>query len=284
MLMDPFSSPHHHHDHCHHHEDQEEDDQTSSSSDLQQFHHHHHHNNNSIQIRQLLIRCAHFISQSDFLSAHRLLSILSSNSSLYGDSNERLIHYFSTSLSHCIPSTSTNSSSSSSLVKIDDDDEQKKIQSCYLSLNQITPFIRFSHLTANQAILEAVDQEKECGIHVVDFDIMHGVQWPPLMQALAERFPSPLLRITATGRDLNFLHKTGDRLSKFALSLGLRFHFHPLLLLHDHDHHRLIPAALTLFPDEALAVNCVLYLHRYSNHYSTQKLELVSTRIINKCV
>ncbi|KAG6577566.1 Scarecrow-like protein 18, partial [Cucurbita argyrosperma subsp. sororia] len=201
------------------------------------------------QMRQLLIRCAHFISQSDFLSAHRFLSIISSNSSPYGDATQRLLHYFSSSLSHHLPC----SSSSSSL-------QQDGLQSCYLSLNQITPFIRFCHLTANQAILEAIE---DCGmVHVVDFDIIHGVQWPPLMQALAERFASPMLRITAIGLDLTSLLKTGDRLSKFAHSLGLRFHFHPLLLLNDHDVDRLVPAALTLFPDEALAVNCVLYLHR----------------------
>ncbi|KAG7015618.1 Scarecrow-like protein 18, partial [Cucurbita argyrosperma subsp. argyrosperma] len=174
------------------------------------------------QMRQLLIRCAHFISQSDFLSAHRFLSIISSNSSPYGDATQRLLHYFSSSLSHHLPC----SSSSSSL-------QQDGLQSCYLSLNQITPFIRFCHLTANQAILEAIE---DCGmVHVVDFDIIHGVQWPPLMQALAERFASPMLRITAIGLDLTSLLKTGDRLSKFAHSLGLRFHFHPLLLLNDHD-------------------------------------------------
>ncbi|CAK9321695.1 unnamed protein product [Citrullus colocynthis] len=242
MLMDPsFNSSHQEQQ-----QEQQEQDQEITTS------------NHSFQMRQLLIRCAHFISQSDFLSAHHLLSILSSNSSPYGDSTERLLHYFSSSLSHRLPSNS-------SFVHHhhhhhQDNDDESRIQSCYLSLNQITPFIRFTHLTANQAILEGIEESGM--IHVLDFDIMHGVQWPPLMQALADRFPSPMLRITATGLDLTFLHKTGDRLSKFAQSLGLRFQFHPLLLLHDRDHHRVIPAALTLFPDEALAVNCVLYLHR----------------------
>ncbi|KAL0550291.1 hypothetical protein IC582_014799 [Cucumis melo] len=235
MLMDPsFNSSHQEH--------QQEQEQQED---------------HCLQMRQLLIRCAHFISQSDFISAHHLLSILSSNSSPYGDSTQRLLHYFSSSLSHLLPSSNYSSSFHHHHHHHHD---IEKIQSCYLSLNQITPFIRFTHLTANQAILEGIEESGM--IHVLDFDIMHGVQWPPLMQALADRFPSPMLRITATGLDLNFLHKTGDRLSKFAQSLGLRFQFHPLLLLHDRDHHRVIPAALTLFPDEALAVNCVLYLHR----------------------
>nr|UWU45091.1 GRAS26 [Betula platyphylla] len=193
---------------------------------------------NAIHMRQLLIRCAELISRSDLSAAHRLVSILSSNSSPYGDSTE-------------------------SNISADTDQPEKALdQSCYLSLNQITPFVRFSHLTANQAILEAIDEGQQA-IHILDFDIMHGLQWPPLMQALAERsYPPPMLRITATGHDLNILHRTGDRLLTFAQSLGLRFQFHPLLLLGNSNDDPVIPPALALLPDEALAVNCVLYLHK----------------------
>ncbi|EEF33169.1 hypothetical protein RCOM_0364340 [Ricinus communis] len=43
----------------------------------------------AIYMRQLLISCAELISQSDFSAAHRLISVLSSSSSPYGDSRER---------------------------------------------------------------------------------------------------------------------------------------------------------------------------------------------------
>ncbi|KAF2293166.1 hypothetical protein GH714_038629 [Hevea brasiliensis] len=185
----------------------------------------------AIHMRQLLNTCAERISQSDFSAAQRLISVLSASSS---------------------PTVTLGRES------------EEALQSCYLSLNQITPFIRFSHLTANQAILEAIEVGQQA-IHIIDFDIMHGVQWPALMQALAERssntlYPPPMLRITGTGHDLNILHRTGDRLFKFAQSLGLKFQFHPLLLLN--NDHSSLPSAITLLPDEALAVNCVLYLHR----------------------
>ncbi|GLT83785.1 hypothetical protein SLE2022_020560 [Rubroshorea leprosula] len=237
----------------------------------------------AIRMRQLLISCAELVSQSDFSSAHRLLS-LCSNASPYGDSTERLVHQFTKALSVRISRLRSNLGSHHqllSMMNINNDpfrpqvtaapnalispittttiNTDDQIQSCYLSLNQITPFIRFSHLTANQAILEAI-QVGQQAIHILDFDIMHGVQWPPLMQSLAERSNPPMLRITGTGHDLNLLHRTGDRLSKFAQSLGLRFHFHPLLLPNNHD-----PAAasnVALHPDEALAVNCIMYLHR----------------------
>ncbi|XP_065859116.1 scarecrow-like protein 18 [Euphorbia lathyris] len=244
----------------------------------------------AIHMRQLLITCAELISQSDFSAAHRLISVLSSSSPPYGDSRERLVHQFVKALSHRLnhcrgggggqpPPQTTTLFMNITLPPPappppppppppPTQQSQEAIQSCYLSLNQITPFIRFSHLTANQAILEAIEIGQP-SIHIIDFDIMHGVQWPPLMQALADRsnnslYSPPMLRITGTGHDLNILHRTGDRLLKFAESLGLRFQFHPLLLLNN-DPSSLalhLPSAITRLPDEALAVNCVFYLHR----------------------
>ncbi|KAJ6359448.1 hypothetical protein OIU76_001055 [Salix suchowensis] len=254
----------------------------------------------AFHMRQLLVSCADLISQSDYSAAKRFFSILSSNSSPYGDSTERLVHQFIRALSLRLnrpgisPSTAPaalvfdnnmvmtsrpcGSTSNDHKMLISYESDQEALRSCYLSLNKITPFIRFCHLTANQAILESIQVGQEA-IHIIDFDIMHGVQWPPLMQALAERSNDtlqspPMLRITGTGQDLNVLHRTGDRLSKFAQSLGLRFHFHPLLLLNN-DPTSLalyLPSAITLLPDEALAVNCVLYLHRFLKDDSRELL------------
>ncbi|KAK6947171.1 Transcription factor GRAS [Dillenia turbinata] len=225
----------------------------------------------ALHMRQLLISCADLISRSDFAAAHRLLSVLSGNSSPFGDSTERLVHAFTKALSLRLnrhtPTTTTpppfitnpmSSTNSGSNI-------EEEVQSSYLSLNQITPFIRFSQLTANQAILEAIEQGQQQAIHILDFDIMHGVQWPPFMQAIADRQPPPFLRITGTGQDTELLRRTGDRLRRFAESLGLNFEFNPVLLL-SNDPHALndlfLPSALQLLPEETLAVNCVLFLHR----------------------
>ncbi|XAR56863.1 hypothetical protein NMG60_11037485 [Bertholletia excelsa] len=211
--------------------------------------------------RQLLISCAELISRGDFASAHRLITILSANSTPYGDSSQRLAHLFTKALSlrlsrSAAPIATAIASSSSN---VGDSDNDAILQSSYLTLNQVTPFIRFSHLTANQAILEAI--EGQPAVHILDFNIMHGVQWPPLMQAMVERRPSPpALRITGTGQDLDVLRRTGDRLAKFAHSLGLRFQFHPLLL-RSHDDPATATTAALLLPGETLAVNCVQYLH-----------------------
>ncbi|KAI3456726.1 hypothetical protein Pfo_013389 [Paulownia fortunei] len=229
-----------------------------------------------IHMRQLLISCAELISRSDLSAAHRLIAILSSNSSPYGDSTERLVHQFTKALSLrlnryaataatttflMIPNPAATTSGSTSNIIAHDlgSNDDALLQSSYLSLNQVTPFIRFSQLTANQAILEAIEGQQ--AIHILDFDIMHGVQWPPLMQAVAERYPPPTLRITGTGNDLELLRRTGDRLAKFAHSLGLRFQFHPIILLTSEDPIS-VTSSVLLLPEETLAVNCVHYLHR----------------------
>ncbi|KAI3828388.1 hypothetical protein L1987_02489 [Smallanthus sonchifolius] len=194
------------------------------SSSCSHNHHNHHHFPPSIYLRRLLLTCAHYISHSDFTAARRITTILSATSSPSGDSSERLIHSFTKALSirlhlhHHPPPT------------LSDD---AILQASYLSLNRITPFVRFCHLTANQAILEVIEQQQQehpQNIHILDFDIMHGVQWPPLMQAIAGLHPPPTLRITATGTNLDILLTTGDRLSKFAHSLDRDKHKLCLLL------------------------------------------------------
>lgn len=259
-------------------------------------------NSPAIHMRQLLISCAELISSSrssDLSAAHRLLTILFTHSTPYGDSTERLVHQFTKALSHrlnrpltdntatpgsnittsAIATTSSPTTTSSAAAAA----ELLLFQSsCYLSLNQVTPFIRFSHLTANQAILDAIEEETNM-IHILDFNIMHGLQWPPFMQAIAERYPPPSLRITGTGTDLQTLTRTGDRLAKFAHSLGLSFQFHPLLV-HDEQLENdpvSVASAIVLFPGETLAVNCVLYLHRLLKERDRLRLFLHRIKSMN---
>ncbi|CDY54362.1 BnaC06g07300D [Brassica napus] len=225
-------------------------------------------------LRRLLFTAADFISQSNVSAAQNILSILTSNSSPYGDSTERLVHLFTKALSVRIglsenAATWTTNEMTSSTVFTS--------SSCYyLWLNQLTPFIRFSHLTANQAILDATETNNGNGaLHILDLDISQGLQWPPLMQALAERSssnpsstPPPSLRITGCGRDVTVLNRTGDRLTRFANSLGLQFQFHTLVIAEEDLAGLLLQIrllALSAVQGESIAVNCVHFLHRFFN-------------------
>ncbi|KAJ0088303.1 hypothetical protein Patl1_31409 [Pistacia atlantica] len=60
-------------------------------------------------------------------------------------------------------------------------ESRKNFEEAFRAFYQLFPYGRFAHFAANAAILEAMPDDAEI-IHVVDFDIGEGVQWPPLIE------------------------------------------------------------------------------------------------------
>eukprot|EP01018_Ginkgo_biloba_P039541 Gb_04433 [translate_table: standard] len=93
-------------------------------------------------------------------------------------------------------------------------------------LHQVYPYIRFAHFTANQFILESI--KKNIKIHIIDFDIVEGLQWAPLMEALKLEGICHEIRTTAIkwakscgAISLSSVEETGRRLSEMAMSMGI---------------------------------------------------------------
>ncbi|CAL5096366.1 unnamed protein product [Urochloa decumbens] len=124
------------------------------------------------------------------------------------------------------------------------------------------PYLNFAYSTANQAILDAFEG---CdSVHVVDFALMQGFQWPPLIHALSKRQGGPpRLRVTgigphpADGRDE--LREVGVRLAEIARSMNVPFCFRGVCV---DQLDGLSKWMLKAVPGEALAFNSVLQLHR----------------------
>ena len=83
-------------------------------------------------------------------------------------------------------------------------------------------FVKFAHFTANQAILEAADGDPE--VHVIDFDVMEGIQWPPLMVELANgNNGAASLQLWHWKQMQTLLVEQGEDWSSSQAGLALRF-------------------------------------------------------------
>nr|QJD20780.1 transcriptional regulator modulated by gibberellin [Datisca glomerata] len=126
------------------------------------------------------------------------------------------------------------------------------------------PYLKFAHFTANQAILEAFATANR--VHVIDFGLKQGMQWPALMQALALRPGGPpAFRLTGIGPpqsdNTDALQQVGWKLAQLADTIGIKFEFRGFLCNCLAD---LEPSMLDIRPAEVetVAVNSVFELHR----------------------
>ncbi|KAK8546642.1 hypothetical protein V6N13_067843 [Hibiscus sabdariffa] len=126
------------------------------------------------------------------------------------------------------------------------------------------PYLKFAHFTANQAILEAFATASR--VHVIDFGLKQGMQWPALMQALALRPGGPpAFRLTGIGPpqldNTDALQQVGWKLAQLADTIGIEFEFRGFVANSLAD---LEAEMLEIRPPEVevVAVNSVFELHR----------------------
>ncbi|MCO5552145.1 hypothetical protein L7F22_005655 [Adiantum nelumboides] len=220
-------------------------------------------------LEDLIVECAAAVVDAKWQRSIQFINHLRQRTSPEGDSLDRVVTHFVDSLTARVVSELGERQVTDQLLLrqpwLPLNITEAERQAAYLSFNQVTPFIRFTHLTANQAILEAFQEWDS--VHIVDMDIMQGVQWPPLMQALAGRTGgAPRIRISGAGSNMSLLEQIGNLLTTFAASLGLpMFEFHPLHA----DEHAIVeilsPFSLDLRAGDALAINMSIPQPRLSS-------------------
>ncbi|KAL7599444.1 hypothetical protein Lser_V15G25913 [Lactuca serriola] len=176
-----------------------------------------------LHLLTLLLQCAEAVSADKFEDANKMLLEISELSTPYGTSAQRVAAYFSEAMSARLMSSCLGIYTTLP-PSIAVHQGLKKMTSAFQVFNGISPFVKFSHFTANQAIQEAFEREDR--VHIIDLDIMQGLQWPGLFHILASRPGGPpFVRLTGLGNSLDALEATGKRLSDFADKLGLPFEF-----------------------------------------------------------
>ena len=179
------------------------------------------------QMMTLLLECAVAISVDNLGEAHRMILELTQMASPYAPSSaERVVAYVAKAMASRVVNSWLGIVLCSPLTLVN----HKSLHAAFQAFNNVSPFVKFAHFTSNQAILESFHRRDR--LHVIDLDIMQGLQWPALFHILATRAEgSPShVRITGVGASPELLYQTGQHLSSFAKRLGINsFEFHPIV-------------------------------------------------------
>ncbi|KAK8596327.1 hypothetical protein V6N12_064824 [Hibiscus sabdariffa] len=182
-----------------------------------------------VDLRTLLILCAQAISSNDNATAKELIKQIKQHSSPFGDGSQRLAHCFVDALEARLAGTGTQIYTSLGAKRTSAADMLKAYQ-VYFS---VCPFVKVAIIFANNKIFKVA--EKATTLHIIDFGIFYGFQWPALIYRLANRPGGPpKLRITGIEfpqrgfRPAEAVQETGRRLAKYCERHHVPFEFHAI--------------------------------------------------------
>ncbi|MCO5558105.1 hypothetical protein L7F22_011682 [Adiantum nelumboides] len=238
----------------------------------------------ALDLKELLVSCAQAVSVGNAMRAFETLQQLRRNgASATGSGLHRVLHYFCEALEARIHGVGSHAYSDAAYNNRPSVAETLKAMKRAFSF---IPIFKCAHYFANQSILKAA--EGATRLHIIDYGIFYGFQWPCLINALAEReegpptlvitgieFPQPGIN-SAEG-----LEDIGRRLSEYAKTYNVPFEYHAIAASHWED---VDPISHTSGDgQEVVVVNCMHRLrhvfdesaagsHDYSASCPRQKL------------
>ncbi|KAF5751437.1 scarecrow-like protein 34 [Tripterygium wilfordii] len=215
-------------------------------------------------LRTLLILCAQAVSVNDCRTANELLKQIRENSSPSGDGTQRLAHYFANGLEARMLGSDTGVHNFYASLVFNKKFTAADMLKAYKTYLSAVPFKKLSIAFANKMILKVAKDATT--LHIVDFGILYGFQWPMLIQLLSMRPDGPpKLRITgielpqAGFRPAERIEETGRRLAKYCERFKVPFEYNPIALK---NWETIRIEDLNIKSNEVLAVNC---LFRFKN-------------------
>jgi hypothetical protein len=213
-----------------------------------------------VDLRTLLIHCAQSVAGDDYRNAAEVLKQIKQHASPQGDAMQRLAYCFAEGLQARIAGTGSMVYQSlmakrTSAVDI--------LQAYQLYMAAIC-FKKVVFIFSNQTIYNASLGKKK--IHIVDYGIHYGFQWPCFLRRIACREGGPP-EVRITGIDLpqpgfrptQRIEETGRRLSKYAQEFGVPFKYQ---VIATSKMETIRAEDLKLDPEEVLIVNC---LYQFKN-------------------
>ncbi|KAK9283550.1 hypothetical protein L1049_011797 [Liquidambar formosana] len=207
-----------------------------------------------VDLRNLLTLCAQAVAANDQRSANELLKQIRQHSSPVGDGMQRMAHYFANGLEARLAGSGTqlyiaffNRPTSAAVV----------LKAYHLHL-AVCPFKKLSLYFSNKTIMHVA--EKATSLHIIDFGILYGFQWPGLIQRLSSRSGGPpKLRITGIDlpqpgfRPAARIDETGCRLANYAEIFNVPFEFNAIAQKWE----TIQIEDLKIHDGEVLVVNCL---------------------------
>lgn len=209
-----------------------------------------------IDMRNLLMQCAQAVASFDQRRAAEKLKEIRAHSSSQGDATQRLGYHFAEALEARITGTMTTpvSATSSRTSMVD-------ILKAYKAFVQACPTFIMCYFTSNKTIFELAS--KATTLHIIDFGILYGFQWPCLIQALSTRPGGPpMLRVTGIElpqsgfRPSERVEETGRRLKRFCDKFNVPFEYSFIAKKWE----TITLDELVINSGETTVVNCILRL------------------------
>ncbi|XP_010443702.1 PREDICTED: scarecrow-like protein 11 [Camelina sativa] len=210
---------------------------------------------NSVDLRSLLTQCAQAVASFDQRRAAEKLKEIRSHSSSSGDGTQRLAFYFADALEARItgniapPVSTPFPSSTTSMVDI---------LKAYKLFVHTCPIYVTDYFAANKSIYELA--LKATTLHIVDFGVLYGFQWPCLLLALSKRPGGPpKLRVTGIElpqsgfRPSDRVEETGRRLKRFCDKFNVPFEFNFIAKKWE----SISLDEIVINPGETTVVNCI---------------------------
>ncbi|CAI9779050.1 unnamed protein product [Fraxinus pennsylvanica] len=207
-----------------------------------------------VDLRALLINCAKAVAADDHRSANELLKQIRQHSSPFGDGNQRLAHCFAGGLEARL--AGTGSQIHKALVN------RRTIAADYLKAYHLylasSPFTKISKFASNKTI--NIKSQNAMRVHVIDFGILYGFQWPTFLQRISVREGGPP-RVRITGIELpqpgfrpaERIEETGRRLADYAKTFNVPFEYNAIAKKWE----TIKIEELKIEKDEFLVVNCL---------------------------
>jgi hypothetical protein len=212
--------------------------------------------NGAVDLCTLLIHCAQAVATDDRRSAAQLLWKIKQQSSPRGDATQRLAHYFAEGLE--VRLAGSGSKLYNSLMA------RRTSAVDFLKANRLYAaaccFRMMAFKVANMTICKAIAGRKK--VHIVDYGIHYGSQWPGLLKLLSI-CPGGPPEVRITGIDLpqpgfrpaSRVKETGRRLSNYASQVSVPFKYRGIAAKWE----TVGVDDLDIDPDEVLIVNSILH-------------------------